>query len=67
MHDEISNAKTDVFITGWMITPFYMLCRPNHIESEFRLDKLLQRVAAKGIKVYIIVFLEPKLALNNDS
>ena len=61
------NAKSEIFITGWMLTPYYILCRPNHIESEYRFDKLLQKVATKGIKVYIIVFLEPKLALNNDS
>jgi hypothetical protein len=31
------------------------------------MDKVLKKVAEKGVKINIILFLEPKLALNNDS
>ena len=60
-------AKREIFITGWMVTPFFVLVRPNSLDSEYRLDKVLQRCAERGVTVNIIVFQEPKVALNNDS
>jgi phospholipase D1/2 len=60
-------AKSEIFITGWMVTPFFLLVRPKSLDSEYRLDRVLQRCAENGVKVHIIVFQEPKLALNNDS
>lgn len=50
-----------------MLTPFFLLLRPNSLESETRLDHVLATIAKRGVKVNIILFLEPKLALNNDS
>jgi hypothetical protein len=51
-----------------MITPYFLLKRPNSIESEqYRLDGVLQSLAERGVKVYIIVFMEPKMVVNNDS
>jgi len=54
-------------MTGWMLTPYFLLVRPNSLESDTRLDRVLLKIAQQGVKVNIIVFLEPKLALNNDS
>ena len=51
-----------------MITPYFMLKRPNGIErKEYRLDGVLQELAMKNVKIYIIVYQEPKIAINNDS
>lgn len=51
-----------------MITPYFLLKRPNSIDQkQFRLDGVLQNLAQRGIKVYIIVFMEPKMVVNNDS
>ena len=49
-----------------MVSPFFCLKRPdpNH---ETRLDKVLEKVATSGIKVHIIIYMEPKVALNLDS
>lgn len=55
-------------ITGWMITPYFLLKRPNKIENKSdRLDGVLQSLAERGVKVYIIAFMEPKMFVNNDS
>lgn len=51
-----------------MITPYFLLKRPSKIENdEYRLDGVLRRLAERGVKVYIIVFMEPKMFVNNDS
>lgn len=67
MYEEMSMAKREIFITGWMVTPFFVMVRPNSLDSDYRLDKVLKRCAERGVAVHIIVFQEPKLALNNDS
>ena len=39
----------------------------DNVNSETRLDKVLKSVADRGIKVNILVYQEPKIALTNDS
>jgi phospholipase D1/2 len=67
IYEELLRAKKEIFITDWMITPYFLFIRPNSLDSEYRMDKVLKKVAEKGVKINIILFLEPKLALNNDS
>ena len=51
-----------------MITPYFMLKRPANInDTEFRLDTVLSRVAERGVKIFIIVFMAPAMFVNNDS
>ena len=64
--DALLLAKSQVFITGWMISPYFCLKRPDP-DGETRLDKVLEKIAKSGIKVHIIVYMEPKVALNIDS
>ena len=66
MYDALMSAKKEVFITGWMLSPYFSLRRPDP-DSKTRLDKVLESVAKNGIKINIIVYLEPKVALNIDS
>ena len=51
-----------------MITPYFRLKRPGPIDDKkFRLDGVIQAAAERGVRVYIIVFMEPKMFVNNDS
>lgn len=49
------------------MTPYFLLCRPQKYDSDCRLDKVLKAAAERGVKINIVLFLQPKLALNNDS
>ena len=42
----------------WWLTPELYLRRPAAYYPEWRLDRLLQRKAEEGIKVYVIVYKE---------
>lgn len=66
VYEALLSAKTEVFITGWMISPFFCLRRPDP-NNETRVDKVLGKIANLGIKINIIVYMEPKVALNIDS
>lgn len=59
-------ARKEIFITGWMISPYFSLKRPDD-QEEYRLDNVLGKVARAGIKVNIIIYNAPKLALAIDS
>jgi hypothetical protein len=51
-----------------MITPYFLLKRPGTInDPQYRLDGVLHKIANRGVKVFIIVFMEPALFVNNDS
>lgn len=49
-----------------MISPFFHLKRPDP-KGETRVDNVLLKIAKLGIKVNIIVYMEPKVALNINS
>ena len=68
LYQQLKSAKWQVCITGWMITPYFLLKRPNKIEDkQYRLDGVLEELAHRGVKIYIIAFMEPKMFVNNDS
>jgi len=68
LHDVLLQAKKEVFITDWWLSPEIALKRPvADPESENRLDKVLGRIANNGVKVYIIVYHEVKMVMYNDS
>lgn len=51
-----------------MITPFFHLKRPTSLDDRTsRLDYIFEELGKKGVKIYIILYMEPKIALNNDS
>jgi phospholipase D1/2 len=51
-----------------MITPYFMLKRPNELlKREYRLDGILEELAKRNVKIYIVLYQEPKIAINNDS
>lgn len=68
--DAISKAKSEVFITGWFLTPEILLTRkatttPNEID--WSLKKACLEIANKGIPVYILIYQEIPQALANNS
>ncbi|SAM04497.1 hypothetical protein [Absidia glauca] len=65
--EAIENAQEVVFIEDWWLTPELYLRRPCAKYPEYRLDALLQRKAEQGVKIYIVVYKEVKLALTLDS
>lgn len=51
-----------------MLTPYFLLKRPRDLDDRTsRFDYILENIASKGVKVYIILYQEPEIALNNDS
>jgi hypothetical protein len=49
-----------------MLSPYFSLKRPDDNE-EYRLDIILSKVAKAGIKINIVIYNGPKLALTIDS
>jgi phospholipase D1/2 len=51
-----------------MITPYFRLRRPGPItDKTYRLDGALEAAANRGVRVFVICFMEPKGFVNNDS
>ncbi|KAF9649936.1 phospholipase D [Thelephora ganbajun] len=49
-------AKESIYIHGWWLSPELQLRRPG--KERYRLDRLLQRKARDGVKIYIILYHE---------
>lgn len=75
MADAIENAKKRILITDWQISPMIYLkrnydgahsVRSTEMGDYWRLDKILQRAANRGVHVYILVYQNPNgLSLYN--
>lgn len=52
--DAIENAKEEVFITDWWLSPEIYLKRPAIVGDYWQLDKLLQRKAVSGSFVFFL-------------
>lgn len=63
----ISNAQHEVYIHGWWVSPELYLKRPPSKFPELRLDRLLQKKAMEGVRVFVIIFKEVTLALPINS
>lgn len=70
LQNALETAKSEVMITDWWFSPEVPLTRPIQAPLEYepsRIDKILQRAAQRGVKVYVIVYKEFSLNMNNDS
>lgn len=66
--EAISQAREQIFITDWFLSPEVYLYRSEETgKMTFRLDDLLRERAKAGVKIYVIVWNETKLALNLNS
>lgn len=54
--EAIERASEEVFITGWWLSPEVYLRRPVIHGDLWRLDQLLLRKAAQGVRVFILLY-----------
>lgn len=64
---EIEQAKIEIFIHGFWVSPELHLRRPADKWPQYRLDKLLQKKAIEGIKICIVVYKEVSIAMGINS
>ncbi|XP_014232157.1 phospholipase D2 [Trichogramma pretiosum] len=65
--DAMENATEEIFIADWWLSPEIYLKRPAQGDDYWRLDKILERKAAAGVKVFIMIYKEVELALGINS
>eukprot|EP00742_Colponemidia_sp_Colp-10_P008039 GILJ01008674.1.p1 GENE.GILJ01008674.1~~GILJ01008674.1.p1 ORF type:complete len:1307 (-),score=215.05 GILJ01008674.1:364-4284(-) len=65
--DAIESAKHEIFISDWWLSPEVYLRRPPHEYPDSRLDKVLQKKAEAGVKIYISIYKEMQVALTINS
>ncbi|KAF3705943.1 Phospholipase D2 [Channa argus] len=64
--DALEQAKEEIFITDWWLSPEVFLKRPA-TDNYWRLDEILKRKAEQGVKVCILLYKEVELALGIKS
>uniref|UniRef100_T1J7Z2 Phospholipase n=1 Tax=Strigamia maritima TaxID=126957 RepID=T1J7Z2_STRMM len=65
--DALEAAKEEIFITDWMLSPEIFLKRPILEGQKWRLDKILERKAKEGVKIFVLLYKEVELALGINS
>ena len=63
----LENAKEEIFIADWWLSPEIYLKRPIYEGEKWRLDVLLKRKADQGVKVYVLLYKEVTMALGINS
>ncbi|XP_059486172.1 phospholipase D2 isoform X2 [Neocloeon triangulifer] len=63
----IEAATEEIMIADWWLSPEIYLKRPANTDHTYRLDKMLERKAAQGVKIFIMLFQEVKQALSLNS
>ncbi|KAK7529264.1 uncharacterized protein J3D65DRAFT_642933 [Phyllosticta citribraziliensis] len=63
----ISMARDVIYIHDWWLSPELYLRRPPAISQKWRLDRLLQRKAQEGVKIFVIVYRNVESAIPIDS
>ena len=63
----ISMAKDVIYIHDWWLSPEIYMRRPAAISQKWRLDRLLQRKAREGVKVFVIMYRNINSAIPIDS
>ncbi|XP_061522046.1 phospholipase D1-like isoform X2 [Phycodurus eques] len=65
--DALEEAKEEIFITDWWLSPEIFLKRPIVEGNRWRLDHVLRRKAQQGVHVYVMLYKEVELALGINS
>ncbi|MBN3298531.1 PLD1 Phospholipase, partial [Amia calva] len=65
--DALEEAKEEIFITDWWLSPEIFLKRPVVEGSHWRLDCILKRKAQQGVKIFVMLYKEVELALGINS
>ncbi|KAM6907818.1 phospholipase D2 [Xenentodon cancila] len=64
--DALEQAKEEIFITDWWLSPEVYLKRPA-TDNYWRLDEILKRKAEQGVKVCVLLYKEVQVALGINS
>ncbi|XP_074477433.1 phospholipase D1 [Sebastes fasciatus] len=65
--DALEEAKEEIFITDWWLSPEIFLKRPVVEGNRWRLDCILKRKAQQGVHVFVMLYKEVELALGINS
>lgn len=60
-------AKETIFIHDWWLSPELYLRRPANGNQQWRLDRLLQRKAKQGVKIFVIIYRNVGTTVVTDS
>ncbi|KAF2707892.1 phospholipase D [Pleomassaria siparia CBS 279.74] len=63
----INMAKDVIYIHDWWLSPELYMRRPAAISQKWRLDRLLQRKAQEGVKIFVIMYRNINTAIPIDS
>ncbi|PNP76299.1 hypothetical protein FNYG_10358 [Fusarium nygamai] len=63
----LEQAQESIYILDWWLSPELYLRRPPAKNEQYRLDRMLQQAAQRGVQVYIIVYKEVEAALTLNS
>lgn len=63
----LENARESIWILDWWLSPELYLRRPPSKNEQWRLDRVLQRAAMRGVKVNVIVYKEVTQVLSLSS
>lgn len=63
----INMARDVIYIHDWWLSPELYMRRPACISQKWRLDRLLQKKAREGVKIFIIVYRNVEAAVPIDS
>uniref|UniRef100_H0VUA8 Phospholipase n=1 Tax=Cavia porcellus TaxID=10141 RepID=H0VUA8_CAVPO len=63
----MEEAKEEIFITDWWLSPEIFLKRPVVEGNRWRLDCILKRKAQQGVQIFIMLYKEVELALGINS
>ncbi|OJJ51235.1 hypothetical protein ASPZODRAFT_12074 [Penicilliopsis zonata CBS 506.65] len=63
----IENARESIWILDWWLSPELYLRRPPAKNEQYRLDRMLQAAAQRGVRINVIVYKEVTQALTLSS
>uniref|UniRef100_A0A671XYU4 Phospholipase n=1 Tax=Sparus aurata TaxID=8175 RepID=A0A671XYU4_SPAAU len=63
----LEEAKEEIFITDWWLSPEIFLKRPVVEGNRWRLDCTLKRKAQQGVRIFVMLYKEVELALGINS
>uniref|UniRef100_H2LC50 Phospholipase n=1 Tax=Oryzias latipes TaxID=8090 RepID=H2LC50_ORYLA len=63
----LEEAKEEIFITDWWLSPEIFLKRPVVEGNRWRLDCILKRKAEQGVRIFVMLYKEVELALGINS
>lgn len=65
--DAMELAREEIFIADWWLSPEVYMKRPALNGNYWRLDMILKRKAAQGVKIFILLYKEVEMALGINS